>query len=141
VPKKDKSSEPSSGPNWVQIAAAESELPEEGKTKAVTLPGGKVLMVLKTGDSFHLLGTSCKKCKFPLLNADVDRDEGSIACSVCGTKYSYESGATGLYPKVPKSGPAAMFSDIMSSSGGGPIEAYEVKTAPTGKVYAAMPKL
>jgi hypothetical protein len=37
-------------------------------------------MVLKTGDSFHLLGTSCKKCKFPLLNADLDRDEGSIAC-------------------------------------------------------------
>ena len=64
-----------------------------------------------------------------------------VPCSVCGTKYSFENGATGMFPKVPKSGPAALFSDIMSSSGGGPIEAYEVKTAPTGKVYAAMPKL
>lgn len=135
--KKPPSDSSSQSVNWVVIAPSESDLPsEDGETAAVTLSGGKLLMVLRKNEKYHALSTSCTKCKFPLLKAQCDDDEPSLVCDVCGTKYDYTTGkVTG---KKDKEGVAGVFSNIMSSSPGGPIEAYEVKVAPNGKVYAAM---
>ena len=74
--------------------------------------------------------------QFPLLDAKFDDSDGTLECAVCGTKYAYKTGEVKGINK--KEGLAGMFSNVMSSSPGGNIAAYEVRTAPNGKVYAAM---
>ena len=125
----------SSKVNWVQIAASESELPsDDGGTKALDL-GGKVYMVLKKNDNFHLLGSSCTKCQFPLLNSEIDEADGTLVCNVCGSKFQYQNG--GAIGRVTKEGIAGWFGNVMSSKPGGNIEAFVVRTNEAGKVYAA----
>lgn len=126
----------SSGPavNWVEIN--ETSLPvDDGTAKAVTLPGDKIMMVLKKDETFFGLSSSCTKCKFPLLKAAIDEETDSVICDVCGSKFSYKNGdKTG---RQKKEGLAGMFSDVMSSGNGGPLESFEVRKAPNGKVYVA----
>lgn len=74
--------------------------------------------------------------QFPLLNSQCDDVDGSLECGVCGTKFSFSTGKmTGINKKE---GLAGVFGNVMSSSPGGNLAAYEVKAAPNGKVYAAM---
>ena len=139
VPKgSGKSSSPT--PNWVQIYDSEEKLTslEDGKGRVIQNPTNpsKQLMVLKRGEKVYALSASCTKCKFPLLNSEFDDAESSIVCPVCGSKFSLKSGApTG---RIDKQGVAGLFSSVMSSSPGGAIEAYEVRQAPNGRVYAAI---
>ena len=129
-----------SGPplNWLEVAASESELPaEEGGSKAVTLPGGLVVMLQRRKARVYCLSSSCKKCKFPLLNSEFEEETQSIVCGVCGSKYSITTGAeTGVQKK---SGLAGMVGNVMSANtAGGPISAYQVRQAEDGKIYAAI---
>ena len=93
-------------------------------------------MALKRGEEIYALGSSCKKCKFPLFNGECNDEKGTVKCSVCGTMYSYKDGS--MVGREAKQGVGGLFSDIMSSGPGGNIEAYEVRTAADGKVYAAV---
>ena len=123
--------------NWLEVAASESELPEEGASKAVTLPGGLVVMLTRRKNRVSCLSSSCKTCKYPLLNAKFEEDTESLVCGVCGQKYSITTGAEAGVEK--KTGLAGVLGDVMSSNkGGGPISAYQVKKAENGRILAAI---
>eukprot|EP00614_Pseudopedinella_elastica_P011810 CAMPEP_0172595082 /NCGR_PEP_ID=MMETSP1068-20121228/14640_1 /TAXON_ID=35684 /ORGANISM="Pseudopedinella elastica, Strain CCMP716" /LENGTH=169 /DNA_ID=CAMNT_0013393461 /DNA_START=40 /DNA_END=549 /DNA_ORIENTATION=+ len=145
-------------PNWIEIAASKDKLPQEdGKIVAVSLPSddkfvlGKILMVLRkdscTGSegpvgypadeaTYYCLGSSCTKCKFPLMKSDLDEQDETLICGVCGSKYSYKTGAA--MGTVKKEGVAGWFGNVMSNNSGGAIEAYQVRGTEGGKYFAAI---
>ena len=104
-----------STPNWVEIAASAAELPLKDKNiVGISLAStdkfvlGKILMVLRVDDDspadrpiddgespsrYYCLGSSCTKCKFPLMKSSVDEAGEAILCGVCGSKYSFKTGA------------------------------------------------
>ena len=137
--KDEKSSANSNGPayNWLPVAANEEELPSgEGDTKAVTLPGGLVVMLRRTQGTVRCMSSSCTKCKYPLLNAAYEEETNSIVCGVCGSKYSVTSGE--LTGREEKNGLAGMLGNVMSSTKGGPISAYSMKKDTDGTIFAAI---
>lgn len=122
---------------WVEIAASEADLPQtDGKTAAIELKDDKVLMVLRKEGAWFGLGSSCTKCKFPLLKSEFDESGEALICGVCGSKFNLKTGE--MTGKVEKEGVAGFFGSMMSANKGGPIESFEIRTAATGKVYAAV---